>query len=231
VHAKLCLIASHHSNNEVNSSSTSDYENDDHAIPYNQLYDTCLELFEKSKTYAKQLSNMKKDLKIKDDSIVGLKNILESFKIENNFLKSNDSTMREELKNINDNFEKLKVEHEKLKKTFSKFDVGSNSLSRLLGSQISPSCKFGIGFHASQEIGTDLKYSLQKSIEKDSNKVPQTSNLYACKHCKMTNHRMHNCFVKFKGLPKGKYVWVAKGTIPRTNKKGPNITWVPSSSH
>jgi hypothetical protein len=128
VHAKLCLTASHHSDDEVKASSSSAHENYNQKMSYDELYDTCLEMYELSQKYVKQLSGEKKVLKLKDEVNNELRNIINSLKIENDVLKKNDSNLRENLRSSKEQLENLKLEHERLKKTFSRFEVGSSSL-------------------------------------------------------------------------------------------------------
>jgi len=213
------------------SSFTSDDDESENDESCEVLYKTCLESRENRKVYARQYDERKKSLKVKDDLIIELSNLLDSRSFENEFLKKVESTLREDLKNVTNEFENLKVEHERLKKTFSKFHVGTTSLNRLLESQIPQNRRFGIGFHSSNEFDSNVNQIIQEPIERREIDLPESSSTYACKHCKMNDHKTHKCLVKGKGLPEGNYKWVAKGTTPKTNQKGPNITWVPSSSH
>jgi hypothetical protein len=107
-------------NNEVVLSSfTSDDEESENDSSYEVLYKTCLESREKHKICARQYDERKKNLEIKDNLIVELSNLLDSRNIENEFLKKVESTLRDDLKKVTNQFENLRVEHELLKKTFS----------------------------------------------------------------------------------------------------------------
>jgi hypothetical protein len=223
VRANLCLTATHHSDDEVNSLSNDECEN----MSYDELHDTCLELFENLQKVTRQLSDKKKDIKLKEKLNVDLSNMLDSMKVENESLKKENSALRAELDNSTKSFEKLNTEYDNSKITFSKYSKSTNNLNKLLESQIPVNVKYGIGFRS--------KNVYEKPIRNNSfikNKfVPKAKNTYACYHCNMIGHKVHNCFVKSKGMPRGTYVWVERGKIPRTNPQGPKINWVPKSTH
>jgi hypothetical protein len=222
VHAKLCLIATHHSDDEV--SNFSETENDEN-MSYTELHDTCLELFNELQKVTKQLSDKKKDIKLKEKLLNDVRNVLESTNHENEKLKKENFALKVELDYSTKKVEKLNADCNKLKSTFSKFDTSSKNLNKLLGSQIPTNVKFGIGFHSENDY-------FKNSFIKDKNKFElKRKNTHACYYCNMTNHKMRDCFIKSKGMPRGTYVWVEKGKIPRTNPPGPNINWVPKSLH
>ena len=195
-------------------------------MSYTELHDTCLELFKELKNTAKQLSDKKKDIKLKEKLLDDVRDELGIVNCENEKLKEENFILRVEMEKSTKSFEKLNMEYNKSRLTFSKFDTSSRNLNKLLGSQIPTDVKFGIGFHS------ENAHIKNNSFIKDKNKfVLKKKNSHACYHCNMTNHKMRDCFIKSKGMPRGTYVWVEKGKIPRTNPRGPNINWVPKPLH
>src|SRR5206468_7538696 len=141
-------------------------------------------------------------------------------------LKEENFALRVEIEKSTKSFEKLNAEYNKSKITFSKFDTSSKNLNKLLGSQIPTNVKFGIGFHS------ENVHIKNNSFINDKNKyVPKRKNSHACYYCNMSGHKLHDCFIKSKGMPRGTYVWVEKGKIPRTNPRGPNVNREPKSLH
>jgi hypothetical protein len=225
VKANLCLTASHHSDNEVNSLSDDECEN----MSYDELHETCLELFENLQKVNKQLSDKKKDIKMKEKLNVDLSNMLDSFKIDNERLEKVNSALEEELNALAKRFDKHLAEYKKLDEMFSKYIASTKDLDKLLESQIPPNVKSGLGFRSKNNYNSVKNYSVIQ--DRKIKFVPKTKNSYACYHCHMSGHKMHNCFIKSRGMPRGSYVWVEKGKIPRTNPQGPKINWVPQPLH
>ncbi|KAF1872183.1 hypothetical protein Lal_00039343 [Lupinus albus] len=54
--------------------------------------------------------------------------------------------------------------------------------------------------------------------------------LPTCFYCGLHGHTSISCNVRMHGIRSGQYLWIQKGQVPLvTNKKGPNITWVPKT--
>ncbi|GAV75757.1 hypothetical protein CFOL_v3_19233 [Cephalotus follicularis] len=110
--------------------------------------------------------------------------------------------------------EKLKLEIDALKKTFSKFSNSSDKLDNLLGLQRCVFDKPGLGY----EEMNNVKHFNNFFVEKVEPKI-------SCNYCGKLGHISTSCFHR-KNIGKTKKVWVPKGTI-LTNPQGPKFIWVP----
>ncbi|GAV79893.1 hypothetical protein CFOL_v3_23356 [Cephalotus follicularis] len=110
--------------------------------------------------------------------------------------------------------EKLKIEIDALKKTFSKFSNSSDKLDNLLGLQRSVFHKAGLGYDEMKNVKHFKIFFLKKSEQNMS-----------CNYCGRLGHISTSCFYR-KNIGKTRRIWVPKGTFV-TNTQGPKFIWVP----
>ncbi|GAV75359.1 hypothetical protein CFOL_v3_18838 [Cephalotus follicularis] len=114
--------------------------------------------------------------------------------------------------------EKLKLEIDALKKTFSMFSNSSVKLDNLLGLQICVFDKAGLGY----EEMYNVKHFNNFFVKKNEPKI-------VCNFCGRIGHVSTSCFHRKNFVfSKSKKVWVPKGTFV-TNVQGPKFTWVPKA--
>ncbi|GAV73003.1 hypothetical protein CFOL_v3_16490 [Cephalotus follicularis] len=118
--------------------------------------------------------------------------------------------------------EKLKIEIEALKKSFSTFSNSSTKLDNLLGLQRCVFDKAGLGY----EHMKNVKHFNNFFVKKNEHKI-------VCNYCDKLGHVSTSCFVRnnlYYG--KSRKIWVPKGTLVTnfvTNLKGPKFKWVPKA--
>ncbi|GAV82915.1 hypothetical protein CFOL_v3_26366 [Cephalotus follicularis] len=112
--------------------------------------------------------------------------------------------------------EKLKIEIDALKKSFSIFSNSSTKLDNLLGLQRCVFDKAGLGY---EEI-KNVKHFNNFFVKKFEPKI-------VCNYCGRMGHISTSCFAR-NNLCYGKTrkIWVPKGTLV-TNLQGPKLKWVP----
>ncbi|GAV91247.1 hypothetical protein CFOL_v3_34646 [Cephalotus follicularis] len=114
--------------------------------------------------------------------------------------------------------EKLKIEIDALKKTFSKFSNSSDKLDNLLGLQRCVFDKAGLGFEEMKNVKHFKNFFVKKSEPK-----------IVCNYCGRLGHISTSCI--YRNNPyfgKTRRIWVPKGTFV-TNLKGPKFKWVPNA--
>ncbi|GAV77466.1 hypothetical protein CFOL_v3_20937 [Cephalotus follicularis] len=114
--------------------------------------------------------------------------------------------------------EKLKIEIDALKKSFSIFSNSSAKLDNLLGLQRCVFGKAGLGFEEMKNVKHFNNFFVKKF-------EPQI----VCNYCGIIGHISTSYFVR-NNLYYGKTrkIWVPKGTFV-TNLKGPKFKWVPKA--
>ncbi|GAV80822.1 hypothetical protein CFOL_v3_24282 [Cephalotus follicularis] len=110
--------------------------------------------------------------------------------------------------------EKLKIEIDALKKTFSKFSNSSDKLDKLLGLQRCVFDKAGLGYDEMKNVKHFQNFFIKKSEPKMS-----------CNYCGRIGHVSTSYFYR-NNRCKTKKIWVPKGTFI-TNTQGPKFIWVP----
>ncbi|GAV93096.1 hypothetical protein CFOL_v3_36474 [Cephalotus follicularis] len=114
--------------------------------------------------------------------------------------------------------EKLKLEIDALKRTFSTFSNSSAKLENLLGLQRCVFDKAGLGFEEMKNVKHFQNFFVKKS-------EPNIS----CNYCGRLGHISTSCFHRNNTyLGKTRKIWVPKGTLV-TNLKGPKFKWVPKA--
>ncbi|GAV76853.1 hypothetical protein CFOL_v3_20326 [Cephalotus follicularis] len=114
--------------------------------------------------------------------------------------------------------EKLKIEIDALKKTFSKFSNSSEKLDNLLGLQRCVFDKAGLCYDQMKNVKHFQNFFVKK-VE------PQI----CCNYCGKIGHISTSCiFRKNVCFGKTRKIWVPKGTFV-TNLHGPKLKWVPKA--
>ncbi|GAV64729.1 hypothetical protein CFOL_v3_08244 [Cephalotus follicularis] len=114
--------------------------------------------------------------------------------------------------------EKLKIEIDALKKSFSIFSNSSAKLDNLLGLQRCVFDKAGLGYDQMKNVKHFNNFFVKK-VE------PQ----FCCNYCGRIGHISTSCiFRKNLCFGKTRKIWVLKGTFV-TNLHGPKLKWVPKA--
>ncbi|GAV64969.1 hypothetical protein CFOL_v3_08484 [Cephalotus follicularis] len=114
--------------------------------------------------------------------------------------------------------EKLKIEIDALKKSFSTFSNSSARLDNLLGLQRCVFDKVGLGFEEMKNI----KHFKNFFVKKNEPKI-------VCNYCGRIGHISTSCIYRNNFCyGKTREIWVPKGTLV-TNLKGPKLKWVPKA--
>ncbi|GAV60319.1 DUF4219 domain-containing protein [Cephalotus follicularis] len=187
---------------------------------------------------------------VSKDEIVLLKNEVNGLSKENESLKNELYIVNMSLElstGFQDENEKLKIEVDALKNTFSKFSNSSDKLDRLLGVQRCVFGRAGLGF---DEMNKVVHFNNLIDRKKDDNVVRKKNNVVSCnvygkighvpskcwyrKHviscnfCGKNGHTSYTCWHRSCNV-NVKRIWVPKGSFT-TNLKGPNVVWVPKAS-
>ncbi|GAV62314.1 hypothetical protein CFOL_v3_05838 [Cephalotus follicularis] len=114
--------------------------------------------------------------------------------------------------------EKLKIEIDALKKSFSTFSNSSAKLDNLLGLQRCVFDKVGLGFEEMKNVKHFKKFFVKKNEHKN-----------VCNYCGRIGHVSTSCIFR-NNLCYGKTrkIWVPKGTFV-TNLQGAKFKWVPKA--
>ncbi|GAV57696.1 hypothetical protein CFOL_v3_01233 [Cephalotus follicularis] len=114
--------------------------------------------------------------------------------------------------------ERLKIEIDALRKTFSNFSNSSDKLDNLLGLQRCVFDKAGLGYEEMKNV-KHFKNFFVKKVE------PQ----FCCNYCGRIGHITTSCsFRNNLCYGKTRKIWVPKGTLV-TNLQGPKFKWVPKT--
>ncbi|GAV90628.1 hypothetical protein CFOL_v3_34036 [Cephalotus follicularis] len=114
--------------------------------------------------------------------------------------------------------EKLKIEIDALRKTFSKFSNSSDKLDNLLGLQRCVFDKAGLGYEEMKNVKHFKNFFVKKN-------EPQIS----CNYCDRFGHVSTSCIYRNnRCYDKTRKIWVPKGTFV-TNLKGHKFKWVPKA--
>lgn len=216
--AQIALMASHQSEDELDEVSNSFelHSYDELQEAFNELHDEFLKL-------SKICSKQKK-------TIVELESKVNS---QNKLTSCNKCIEKES---------KIHV----LTNEINTLNRSTKNLDKILLNQRPSNNKRGIGYSPNNNSGQNKTVFIKESVSKlpyvneravlkfknsdfyTSPKNFKSNNLiykYTCNYCNHHGHTPNNCYVKNYGVPKGKFVWVEKGT----NIKGPKSLWVPKS--
>ena len=174
----------------------------------------------KTKSLKKNNKSMTTQIKTLENEVARLKNELQNAKPFNlEFC---------ELRKI---FEKIKVENENLKESLKRFEVGENTLTKILHSQHEYVDRRGIGYKGSSSSSNSKRDMI--FVAASSSK---TRTSFSCTYCQKGNHTSLRCPIR-KLCELGTLIpackkprWVVKTNPLRTNPHGPNKIWVPRTS-
>ncbi|GAV92170.1 UBN2 domain-containing protein [Cephalotus follicularis] len=183
---------------------------DELQIAYENLFNEYENVCLRNRSLKKNASSMSKEIKILKSEIESLKNVKSYYMNEIDILNVSSKLLID----FKEENEKLKLEIDALKKTFSKFSNSSDKLDNLLGLQRCVFDKAGLGY----EEMNNVKHFNNFFVNKVEPKI-------ICKYCGRLGHISTSCFHR-KNIDKSKKVWVPKGNI-LTNPQGPKFIWVP----
>ncbi|GAV68028.1 hypothetical protein CFOL_v3_11531 [Cephalotus follicularis] len=216
-----CLMAMEEDTSEDESENEVNFSFDELQNAYEKLYDEYENVCLKNKTLKKNATFMSKendDLKNENSKHL---NEIESLKDKNSFYMNEI-----EILNLSSNLsidslkenEKLKIEIDALKKSFSIFSNSSAKLDNLLGLQRCVFDKAGLGFEEMKNVKHFKNFFVQKFEPK-----------IVCNYCGKLGHVSTSCsFINNLCYGKTRKIWVPKGTLV-TNLKGPKFKWVPKA--
>ncbi|GAV90997.1 hypothetical protein CFOL_v3_34397 [Cephalotus follicularis] len=205
----------HESENEVN------FTFDELQNAYERLYVEYENVCLKNKTRKKNAMSMSKEIdNLKSENSKYL-NEIESLKDKNSFYMNDIDILNVSSKlsidSIKEN-EKLKIEIDALKKSFSTFSNSSAKLDNLLGLQRCVFDKAGLGFEEMKNV----KHFNNFFVKKVGPKI-------ICNYCGRIGHISTSCtFRNNLCFGKTRKIWVPKGNFV-TNLKGPKFKWVPKA--
>ncbi|GAV56620.1 hypothetical protein CFOL_v3_00162 [Cephalotus follicularis] len=175
----------------------------------------------KNKTLKKNAISMSKELETsKNENSKYLKEI-ETLKDKNIFYINEIDILNVSSKLSIDSLEeneKLKIEIDVLKKSFSIFSNSSVKLENLLGLQRCVFDKAGLGYDQMKNVKHFNNFFVKKVVPK-----------VCCNYCGRLGHISTSCFYRNNlCFGKNKKIWVPKGTFV-TNLIGPKFKWVPKT--
>ncbi|GAV87502.1 hypothetical protein CFOL_v3_30928 [Cephalotus follicularis] len=213
--AHIAYMAIENEESEVN------FSFDELQNAYEKLYDEYENVCLKNKTLKKNAIFLSKEIDdLKNENSKHL-NEIESLKDKNSFYMNEIDILNVSSKLSNDFLEeneKLKIEIDALKKSFSTFSNNSTKLENLLGLQRCVFDKAGLGFEEMKNVKHFNNFFVNKFD-------PQI----ICNYCGRLGHISTSCtFRNNLCYGKSRRMWVPKGTFV-TNLKGPKFKWVPKA--
>ncbi|GAV61932.1 hypothetical protein CFOL_v3_05457 [Cephalotus follicularis] len=175
----------------------------------------------KNKTLKKNAMSTSKEIDNLNSENSKYVNEIESLKDKNSFYMNEIVILNVSSKLSIDSMEeneKLKIEIDALKKSFSIFSNSNAKLDNLLGLQRCVFDKAGLGFEEMKNV----KHFKNFFVKKNEPKI-------VCNYCGRLGHITTSCIYR-NNLCYGKTrkIWVPKGTLV-TNLKGPKFKWVPKA--
>ncbi|GAV83396.1 zf-CCHC domain-containing protein [Cephalotus follicularis] len=217
----FALMAMEEDTSEDESENEVNFTFDELQNAYEKLYVEYENVCLKNKTIKKNAMSMSKEIdKLKSENSNYL-NKIESLKGKNRFYMNEIEILNVSSKLSIDSLEeneKLKIEIDALKKSFSKFSNSSDKLDNLLGLQRCVFDKAGLGFEEMKNV----KHFKNFFVKKNEPKI-------VCNYCGRLGHITTSCtFRNNLCFGKTRKIWVPKGTLV-TNLKGPKFKWVPKA--
>ncbi|GAV61604.1 hypothetical protein CFOL_v3_05131 [Cephalotus follicularis] len=214
-----CLMAMEEDSSGDESENEVNFTFDELQNAYEKLFIEYENVCLKNKTLKKNAISMSKELETsKNENSKYLKEI-ESLKDKNNFYINEIDVLNVSSKlsiDFMEENEKLKIEIDALKKSFSSFSNSSAKLENLLGLQRCVFDKAGLGFEEMKNVKHFQNFFVKK-VE------PQ----FCCNYCGRIGHISTSCIYRDNFCyGKTRKIWVPKGTLV-TNLKGPKFKWVP----
>ncbi|GAV70003.1 hypothetical protein CFOL_v3_13502 [Cephalotus follicularis] len=174
----------------------------------------------KNKSLKKSAISMSKeidDLKSENSKFL---NKIESLKDKNSFYVNEIDILNVSSKlsiDFMEENEKLKIEIDALKKSFSIFSNSSAKLDNLLGLQRCVFDKAGLG------------YEQMKNVKHFKNFFVKNEPKFVCNYCGKLGHISTSCFYRNNlCIGKTRKIWIPKGML-MTNLQGPKFKWVPKA--
>ncbi|KAF1894652.1 hypothetical protein Lal_00027029 [Lupinus albus] len=233
--SKICLVVQNlnscqeseqDESSEVNSSDSS--SNFDNSPSYDILYGAYVEMHEELKKLAKKYMNKKMLILEHEKEISELQFLIDELNLENETLdlinansSCNCTTKLSETPTC-ENFKVLNAENSVLKNKFAKFTYSSHNLDNILDASRNVGNRSGLGYMHAKKSKSNMNQVVYAKMSHQ--KLP------TCFYCGLHGHTSISCKVKMHGIPSGQYMWIQNGQVPLvTNKKEPNITWVPKT--
>ncbi|GAV71762.1 hypothetical protein CFOL_v3_15251 [Cephalotus follicularis] len=184
---------------------------------FNEYENVCL----KNKSLKKNVISMSKELETLKSENSKYMNEIESLKSKNSFYMNEIEILNVSSKLSIDSMEeneKLKIEIDALKKSFSTFSNSSAKLDNLLGLQRCVFDKAGLGYEEMKNVKHFNNFFAKKNEPK-----------IVCNYCGRLGH-IYTSYIHRNNLCFGKTrrIWVPKGTLV-TNLQGPKFKWVPKA--
>ncbi|GAV72737.1 DUF4219 domain-containing protein [Cephalotus follicularis] len=216
-----CLMAMEEDTSEDESENEVNFTFDELQNAYENLFKEYECVCLKNKSLKKNVISMSNEIEnLKGENSKYLKEI-ESLKDKNSFYMNEIEILNVSSKlsiDFMEENEKLKIEIDALKKSFSIFSNSSAKLDNLLGLQRCVFDKAGLGFKEMKNV-KHFKNFFVKKVE------PQM----CCNYCGRLGHISTSCIYRDNFCyGKTRKVWVPKGTL-MTNLKGPKFKWVPKT--
>ncbi|GAV67868.1 zf-CCHC domain-containing protein [Cephalotus follicularis] len=184
---------------------------------FNEYENVCF----KNKSLKKNVISMSKELKILKSENSKYMNEIESLKSKNSFYMNEIEILNVSSKLSIDSMEeneKLKIEIDALKKSFSTFSNSSAKLDNLLGLQRCVFDKTGLGYEEMKNV----KHFKNFFVKKNEPKIVRN-------YCGRLGHVSTSCIYRNNlCFDKTRRIWVPKGTFV-TNLQGPKFKWVPKT--
>ncbi|GAV79881.1 hypothetical protein CFOL_v3_23344 [Cephalotus follicularis] len=203
------------SENEVN------FTFDELQNAYENLYVEYENVCLKNKSLKTNVISMSKELEILKSENSKYVNEIEFLKDKNSFYMNEIDILNVSSKLSIDSMEeneKLKIEINALKKSFSTFSNSSAKLDNLLGLQRCVFDKAGLGYEEMKNVKHFKNFFVKKN-------EPQI----CCNYCGRLGHISTSCIFRNNlCFGKTRKIWVPKGTLV-TNLKGPKFKWVPKA--
>ncbi|GAV80801.1 hypothetical protein CFOL_v3_24261 [Cephalotus follicularis] len=203
------------SENEVN------FTFDELQNAYEKLYVEYENVCLKNKSLKKNAISMTNELEILKNENTKNMNEIESLKNKNSFYMNEIEILNVSSKLSIDSMEeneKLKIEIDTLKKSFSIFSNSSAKLDNLLGLQRCVFDKAGLGYEEMENVKHFKNFFVKKN-------EPQ----FCCNYCGRLGHISTSCIFRNNlCFGKTRKIWVPKGTFV-TNLQGPKFKWVPKA--
>ncbi|GAV80046.1 hypothetical protein CFOL_v3_23508 [Cephalotus follicularis] len=216
-----CLMALEEDTSEDDSENEVNFTFDELQNAYENLFKEYESVCLKNKSLKKNAISMSNELETLKSENSKYVNEIESLKAKNGFYMNEIDILNVSSKLSIDSMEeneKLKIEIDALKKSFSIFSNSSAKLDNLLGLQRCVFDKAGLGFEEMKNVKHFKNFFVKKN-------EPQ----FCCNYCGRLGHITNSCIYR-NNLCYGKTrkIWVPKGTLV-TKLIGPKFKWVPKA--
>ncbi|GAV62606.1 zf-CCHC domain-containing protein, partial [Cephalotus follicularis] len=201
-----CLMSLEESGSESDEEDSSKGGNEVSNDDFVEVVDRYTSIISSLKTKIKSLTIENNDLKMNNSLMndnASEKDEIAFLKNEVNRLSKENDTLRNELHIVNmslelstsvkDENEKLKIEVDVVKKTFSKSSNSSHKLDRLLGVQRCVFNRVGLGF---DEMNKVVHFKILVDRKKDDNVVKKKINNVSCNVCGKIGHVSSKCWYR-----------------------------------